>query len=223
VFVETGGNGLMGRELSKIMAIKALTHQDIEIMDVDSVRRAIKPRDMVVHLAAYVDTLGAEKNKQLAYDINVIGARNVSRRAKTLYISTDYVFDGEKGNYRVGDYTNPRTYYGLTKLLGEYEVLRNGGKVLRLSFKPRPYKHPRVPREMVFSGGYVDEMAQEIKWAAEHFDELPEITHVGLRRVSLLDLARQTRQVEEISINEISIPIPRDTSFDLTLWQRLKG
>jgi len=223
VLVETGGNGLMGRELSKIMAIKALTHQDIEIMDVDSVRRAIKPRDMVVHLAAYVDTLGAEKNKQLAYDINVIGARNVSRRAKTLYISTDYVFDGEKGNYRVGDYTNPRTYYGLTKLLGEYEVLRNGGKVLRLSFKPRPYKHPKVPREMVFSGGYVDEMAQEIKWAAEHFDELPEITHVGLRRVSLLDLARQTRQVEEISINEISIPIPRDTSFDLTLWQRLKG
>lgn len=221
MLVETGGYGLMGREMAKIMDIRQLGHQDIEIRDIRSVTRALGGADLALHLAAVVDTLGAEKDKQLAYDVNVIGARNVSSVARTLYVSTDYVFDGRKGCYRETDCPNPINYYGLTKLLGEYEVLRNGGKVLRLSFKPRPYKHAQVPREMYFSGGYVDDMAQEIKRAIEHYDELPDITHVGIGRVNLLELARQTREVEEVSIADVPYPLPRDTSFDLTVWRRI--
>ncbi len=221
MLVETGGYGLMGRELAKIMDITQLGHQDLEIKDIRSVDRVLHNANLVLHLAAMVDTLGAEKNKQLAYETNVIGARNVSSVAKTLYVSTDYVFDGTKGNYSVSDYVNPINYYGLTKLLGEYEVLRNGGKVIRLSFKPRPYKHAQVPREMYFSGGYVDDMAQEIKKAIEHYDELPDITHVGFRRTNLLELARQTRIVKDISIKDIPFPLPRDTSFDLSVWRRI--
>ena len=223
MFVETGGYGLMGTELAKVMDIKRLSHKDIEIRDEESVKRALEGADLVLHLAAYVDVVKAEKEKELVYATNVIGSRNVSREARTLYVSTDYVFDGEKGNYNEQDYVNPRTYYGFTKLLGEYEVLQNGGKVLRMSFKPRPYKHPKVPREMVFSGGYVDDIAQEIKWAMEHYEELPPLTHVGFKRVSLLEFARRTREVEPMSIKDIAVPIPRDTSFNLTLWHELKG
>lgn len=221
MLVETGGYGLMGREMAKIMDIRQLGHQDIEIRDMASVEKALGDADLVLHLAAMVDTVGAEKNKQLAYDTNVIGPRNVSRVVRTLYVSTDYVFDGQKGNYRETDCPNPINYYGLTKLLGEYEVLRNGGKVLRLSFKPRPYKHPQVPREMYFSGGYVDQMAHEIKRAIELYDRLPEITHVGLGRVNLLEMARQTRIVRAVSIKDLPYPLPRDTSFDLTVWRRI--
>ncbi len=221
MLVETGGYGLMGKELAKIMDIRQLGHQDLEIRDIRSVDRALHNANLVLHLAAMVDTVGAEKDKQLAYDTNVIGARNVSSVAKTLYVSTDYVFDGEKGNYCETDYVNPPNYYGLTKLLGEYEVLRNGGKVIRLSFKPRPYKHAQVPREMYFSGGYVDEMASEIKKAIEHYDELPDITHIGLGRVNLLEFARQTRIVKAVSIKDIPFPLPRDASFDLTVWRRI--
>ena len=160
----------------------------------------------------------------MAYETNVIGTRNVSNCAnRTLYISTDYVFNGEKGNYSEEDMVDPLNYYGLTKLLGEYEVLKNNGKVLRMSFKPKPYKHPKVPWQMFFSGGYVDEMAQEIKWAAEHFDRLPPITHVGIARISLVDFARQTRDVELMSLKDIEVPIPRDTSFNLRLWNSLRG
>jgi len=221
MLVETGGTGLMGRELSKIMSIRALSHDDIEIRDIESVRCAIGEDDLVVHLAAYVDVVGAEKNKYLAYETNVVGSRNVSAQARTLYISTDYVFDGEKGNYDIYDCPHPNTYYGLTKWLGEQEVTRNGGKVLRLSFKPRPYRYSKVPREMMFSGGYVDDMAQEIKKAIDRFDRLPPITHVGIKNISLLELARQTRDVEPISIKDIPIPIPRDCTFDLTVWRRI--
>ena len=213
----------MGKEIAKIMDIKALSHQDIEIRDEESVKRALEGADLVLHLAAYVDVVGAERDRTLVYDTNVNGARNVARNAKTLYVSTDYVFDGEKGNYSEEDEVNPLQYYGWSKYLGERAVLNEGGKVLRLSFKPRPYKHPKVPKEMYFSGGYVDEMAQEIKWAMEHYEELPPLTHVGFKRVSLLEFARRTREVEPMSIKDIAVPIPRDTSFDLTLWHQLKG
>jgi len=219
----TGCEGLMGRELMKLMPAIGISHREMEIRDRQSVCRAIgavKP-DLVVHLAACVDTVRAETDKQFCYDTNVIGTRNVARCAPTLYVSSDYVFDGEKGDYVESDYPNPKTFYGLTKLLGEQEVLQSGGKVLRLSFKPRPYKHSRVPKEMYFSGGYVDDMAQEIARAVKMYDRLPPITHVGIKRISLLDLARQTRDVEEISLKDVALPIPRDVSFDLTVWKGL--
>lgn len=224
MLVETGGFGLMGTELRKIMNIYPIGHKDMEIRSESSVRKVLKKLEpeLVVHLAAMTDVVRAEKEKCLTYQTNVIGTRNVSKYAKTLYISTDYVFDGEKGNYSETDRVNPLNYYALTKLLGEYETLLNGGKVLRLSFKPRPYEHNKVPKEMYFSGGYVDDIAKEIKWAAENFKLLAPLTHVGLRRISLLELAKQTRDVKEMSINEISVPIPRDVSLNLELWSKTK-
>jgi dTDP-4-dehydrorhamnose reductase len=224
MFVETGGTGLMGRELSKIMKVIPLKHEDIDIKcerNVRTVLDKIEP-DLVIHLAAMTDLVRAEKEKCLTYQTNVVGSRNVSRWVKTLYISTDYVFDGEKGYYKETDIPNPLNYYSLTKLLGEDEVLKNGGKVLRLSFKPRPYEHNKVPREMYFSGGYVDDMAKEIKWAAENFKLLAPLTHVGFRRISLLDFARQTRDVKEMSIKDVPVLIPRDVSLDLSLWKKTK-
>lgn len=59
--------------------------------------------------------------------INVNGTRNIVEiaeeiNAKLIYISTDYVFDGEKGMYKENDQTNPVDYYGETKLEGENVV-----------------------------------------------------------------------------------------------------
>ena len=74
---------------------------------------------------------------------------------------------------------------------------------------------------MWFSGGYVDDMAREIKKAVEYYDDLPDITHVGLGRTNLLELAGQTRDVEAVSLYDLPYQLPRDTSFDLKLWRRI--
>jgi dTDP-4-dehydrorhamnose reductase len=143
--------------------------------------------------------------------------------AKLLYVSTDYIFDGEKGCYLETDYPNPLQFYGLSKLLGEYEARISGvAKVARMSFKPRPYKHGRVPIEMRFSGGYVDDMAKELKFAIDHYDCLPETINIGIGDVYLIDLARETREVEPMSIDEIPVKIPRDTTLSLTEWHRIR-
>lgn len=68
-----------------------------------------------------------QNKKELAWKINVEGTRNVAEacseaRAKMVYISTDYIFDGEGRLYTEADTPNPINHYGITKLEGENQV-----------------------------------------------------------------------------------------------------
>ena len=143
----TGGTGLLGYNLLKVLSVKGYdtyaTYHSHEPPPIDGVKwlrldlentaeiadvlSSAKP-DVVVHSAAYTDVDGCEKNKQKAYVVNYIAtkviAKHVARQSGfMIYISTDYVFDGEKGLYREDDVPNPINFYGLTKLLGEVAVL----------------------------------------------------------------------------------------------------
>ena len=91
---------------------------------VDEFVKTFRP-DVVFHCAAYTAVDKAEENKELCYDVNVNGTKNMVNAtkncdAKLIYISTDYVFNGTKnGIYDVEDKINPINYYGYTKELGE--------------------------------------------------------------------------------------------------------
>ncbi len=84
--------------------------------------------DVVVHCAAYTAVDKAEEDKEKCFNINVIGTRNIAKACKQIdckmvYISTDYIFDGQgETPFEVDDVPNPINYYGETKYLGENEV-----------------------------------------------------------------------------------------------------
>jgi dTDP-4-dehydrorhamnose reductase len=80
--------------------------------------------DAVIHMAAIGDVDLCEKDKGLVWKTTVkpsIEIASITSRMDSfaIYLSTDYVFDGERGNYREDDVPNPVNYYGLTKLMGE--------------------------------------------------------------------------------------------------------
>ena len=84
--------------------------------------------DIVVHTAADTDVDKCEVEKEHAWKINAEGTKNIAKicsrmKAKIVYVSTDYVFDGNKGVYTEKEEANPVNYYGLTKLEGEKHVL----------------------------------------------------------------------------------------------------
>ena len=86
--------------------------------------RQVRPY-AIINCAAYTAVDACEKEEDLAFRINAIGARNLSiaaaeTGAKLMHVSTDYVFDG-KGTrpYRETDPTGPQGAYGRTKLAGE--------------------------------------------------------------------------------------------------------
>ena len=99
--------------------------------------RSFQP-DLIVHLAALVDVEQCEERPDDARVSNAETARIAAELAKKhdatlVYISTGGVFDGAKGDYYTEEDTpNPIMVYGATKLDGEHEVARVGGKVFTL-------------------------------------------------------------------------------------------
>lgn len=128
----TGANGQLGYDVVRELKEQNIEHLGIDKKELDitseyDVRLFItsyKPTH-VIHCAAYTAVDKAEEEKELAYDINVNGTKYLAQSAKEvsskfLYISTDYVFDGDgKEPFKVIDKPYPVNYYGETKYLGE--------------------------------------------------------------------------------------------------------
>lgn len=121
-----GAAGQLGSDLVEAFDAVPLKHGEIDVADPDSLRilSDIMP-DVVINAAAYVRVDDAEVEAEEAFRVNSIGALNVARAcdeigAINVYISTDYVFDGAKGEpYGEEDAANPINIYGLSKLAGE--------------------------------------------------------------------------------------------------------
>lgn len=141
----TGASGLLGRPLMKQLEVfggidrligTAYTRvapglEKLDITDEGEVRRAFnlwKP-DLVIHAAAERRPDMVEKNPALAERLNVGSTETLARLAAErgasfIYISTDYVFDGQRPPYRTDSETNPLNSYGKMKLQGELAVRR---------------------------------------------------------------------------------------------------
>lgn len=135
-YLITGGSGQLGYDIIKELESRGefdYLAPDVNVMDitnkslVEDVINTYKP-DIIFHCAAYTAVDNAEEYKDICYNVNVNGTKNIVEsakriNAKVVYISTDYVFDGTKeSNYEVDDTPNPINYYGYTKFLGENEV-----------------------------------------------------------------------------------------------------
>ncbi len=77
--------------------------------------------DIVIHLSAMTDVDKCEENPELAHKINVLPVKHLLTFFLNyfVYVSTDYVFDGENGPYAESAITNPLNVYGKTKLDAE--------------------------------------------------------------------------------------------------------
>ena len=148
-----GSNGLLGQRSVPIFrdwgevvgaAIEpasvfgdALEYHWLDITDAEAVRRLLGEigPDVVLNAAAYTQVDRAEDEQELCYRVNVIGPGNLAQACREVgallvHISTDYVFDGTKGNYSEDDPPNPLSFYGRSKLEGEVAVRESGCRYL---------------------------------------------------------------------------------------------
>ncbi|WP_287588094.1 dTDP-4-dehydrorhamnose reductase [Candidatus Borrarchaeum sp.] len=125
-----GAKGQLGSDLVKVFdadEVISLTHEEIEVEHLDSCKIFKKSTpDVIVNTAAFHKTDACEDNPEKTFLVNTIGAKNVAETCSELdailiYISTDYVFDGNKGvPYNEYDTPNPINTYGISKLAGEF-------------------------------------------------------------------------------------------------------
>lgn len=127
-----GANGQLGKDM--VLAAGNAGHDvighgraEMDVADAEVVKRRIDMErpDMVINCAAWTDVDGAETAEESAFAINGTGAGNVAAAARevgaaVVFVSTDYVFDGQKGSpYVESDQPAPLSAYGRTKLAGE--------------------------------------------------------------------------------------------------------
>ena len=143
-----GATGQLGTDLIDALAAAgidavALGHDEIEVAELDSVSTALATHqpDAVLNAAAFHNMPQCEEDPARAFAVNAVGALNLARATadlgvRNVYFSTDYVFDGAKGEpYVETDQPLPLNVYGASKLAGERlsEVYAPGSLVLRVS------------------------------------------------------------------------------------------
>jgi dTDP-4-dehydrorhamnose reductase len=121
---------------------KGLVWHTLDLLDTDEVERLFREvsPDAVIHAAARADIDFCEANKDIAHDINVGVTQRLTdlcrdRGARMIFVSTDTVFDGKKGNYVEEDPPGPLNWYAETKLAAERLVagMPGGWVVVRTS------------------------------------------------------------------------------------------
>ncbi len=137
-YLITGASGQLGYDVKRDLLGRDVAESDIatprasemNIADSEVVENYVENfrPDVIIHCAAYTNVDGAESDAETCRKVNVDGTRNLVKAAakvdaKIIYISTDYVFDGENPEpYAVDAETNPQSVYGQTKYEGELAV-----------------------------------------------------------------------------------------------------
>lgn len=223
--IGTGLSGLVGSRVVELLEpefqfedLSLETGFDITHKDAVMDRISQSHASWVFHFAAITDLESAEKERQFGsksqtWRVNVEGTRNVAEAAMAsgkhvLYLSTDFVFDGNAGPYTEESQPNPQSWYAITKYEGEKLVagLTDAGLILRIAF---PYKavsagrpdfvhrimkefrageRIEAPSDQLFTPTYIDDVASVIQVLVSN--EASGVYHaVGSEAISPYDAA----------------------------------
>lgn len=193
----TGSSGLLGRHLD-LLADRP-THAELDIT------KPVSPKnyDLIVHCAAFTDVEGAETSQMKCFEVNVIGTLNLLEaypKVPFVYISSEYA-------------KTPVNFYAMTKKVGEVMAeYHKPSLIIRTLFKPRPWRYPKAFVDAYTEGDYVDVIAPLIKKEILSWDrKTNKLVYVGTGRKTIFELAKQTRDVEPISVDDIKgVSIPKD-------------
>ena len=130
--VVTGAKGQLGQDFLSILPsdryeVHGFGKEELDVTNLEQVKETISKiqQHIIIHTAAYTKVDQAEKEPDLAFQINGIGSRNLAiaaseHKSKLIYFSTDYVFNGRTNQpYNESDSPDPECVYATTKLAGE--------------------------------------------------------------------------------------------------------
>ncbi len=203
----TGSNGLLGQNLINLLLQDKINYEvvgfsrgknrsgrgDFEYVEIDITNlEVLKEKvlevnpNFIVNTAAMTNVDACENGKEGAFDLNVNVVQclaDVSAQIHThlIHLSTDFIFDGEKGNYTENDVPNPLSYYGETKLLSEQLIQKStiDFTILRT----------------ILVYGLVNDMSRSniVLWVKESLEQQKEITIVN-------DQYRMPTYVEDLAL-----------------------
>ena len=148
----TGVSGLLGNNLtyyfknkyeilglynSHPITVNGIRTEKCDISHKDSIKRIIHEFNpsIIIHCASLTNIDQCEIDKDITKKINVLSTKHLvecvaNKDVKLIYISTDAVYDGIKGDFSENDNINPLNYYGLSKYEGELEITKKENSLI---------------------------------------------------------------------------------------------
>jgi dTDP-4-dehydrorhamnose reductase len=220
----TGGNGKYATELIRLASefeIYAPNREDADIRDFMKFHQQVikfNP-DYIIHAAAFTKPMQAHETEpaKSIYN-NIIGTANVAlssiqANTKLIYISTDYVYEGDFGPYKETEALLPINNYGWSKLGGECSVtIIPNSLILRMAMNENPFLHPKALVDCKKSLITIQEAAAI---TLKLLDEVG-IINVGGEARSVYEFAKETNpEVEKLYMKDINVKLPKDSSMNV--------
>ncbi len=228
----TGGQGNLARELVKLDAsILAPPRSSMDVSSYEQIEAYCEGRDIdvIIHAGAVTNKFNEDRDQDYIQS-NIIGTANVTlwcmrHQVRLVYVSSDYVYPGEIGDYSENAVLFPVNKYAASKLGGEISVdLYSNSLIIRTSF----YSTLNFPKACTdqFTSRIPIERAAKAIYELSLMPDIKGIINLGsARKQSLLEIVKNefnanTKPVMRKDIS-ISYAIPRDSSMNTTRYQNL--
>ena len=198
----TGGNGRFAQVFKKIKKKEKIYYPSKKILNLKnltSIKKYLKKTkpDYLIHSAALSRPMEIhEKNIEESITTNIIGTSNIVRacslmKIKLIYFSTNYVYQGKKGNYKESDPVFPINKYALSKLGGECAVqMYENSLILRICMTEKPFVHKKAFNDVETNFMYHYDFAKNLLKLIDHKG----IINVGGPKKIIFDFAKKTNK-----------------------------
>lgn len=204
----TGEKGILCNELKRLRTdFVFLPKSNFDIRDRSIIEKLsqIDP-DAIIHSAAVTDSKAVIRDPLNAIRTNIVGTSNIcefciENKKRLVYISTDYVYPGDSGNYSELDPVYPHNEYAWTKLGGECAVkLVPNSLIIRTSFGSSKFAYDVAWTNLITSKDYIDNIAPKILKAA--LSNVSGVLNIGSDAKSMYSYACQRNRVTPQNLDQ---------------------
>lgn len=240
----TGGSGKLGRHIINSELIQNILHPPKDVLDITeptSINDFFESEQIsaVIHCAALARMTICEAEPSRAIANNIIGTSNLvkqvieiekkyQKKIRFIYISTDGVYPGVRGNYFEKDETIPYNIYGWTKLGAESAVntLSNHCIIRTRFFDPNQIEFEESATDIFTSSMPLDDLVKAIQRVL--MIDFIGTVNIGNPRLSDYDRYKVYRPslkpcTREDIAKGLPFKIPKDSSMDCSLWESLSS
>ena len=227
----TGGSGLLGSEFRRILPdVNYPSSKEFNVTKYNQMKKYLESNgcELIIHAAAFTSPPLIDKDPLKALETNIVGTSNVVKLcmefdARLIYISTDYVFNGDKGNYQETDPVYPVNKYAWSKLGGECVVrMYDKSLIIRTTFGPNVFPYEKAFTDQWTSRESVSVIVEKISRLIDK--KLTGVIHVGGKRKTVFEYAKsldETKGMEKLSINDVPFDVPVDTSLNCDKYEEI--
>ena len=229
--VISGGSGRFGSYLKKIKTKHKLffpSKRELNILNEKSIYKYLnkKKAQIFIHLAGLSRPMKIhDKEIKKSIDLNIIGTANVTKvcsdlNIKLIYLSTNYVYPGVKGNYSEKNPIMPTNNYAWSKLGGECSAqLYKNSLILRVSMTEKPFVHKKAFTNVKTSFIYHEDVAKIL------FKILSRkgILNIGGKAQYIFNFAfKENKNIKKIYLKKNNkTGIPFDSSLNITKLKKI--